>query len=29
LRRVRNRPITWEDTVWLSWSLTAAIPLKR
>ncbi len=29
LRRVRNRPITWEDQVWLSWSLTAAIPLKN
>ncbi|MFI0399960.1 MAG: ABC transporter ATP-binding protein [Thiolinea sp.] len=29
LRRVRNRPITWEDKIWLSWSLTAAVPLKR
>ncbi|MEZ5534196.1 MAG: ABC transporter ATP-binding protein [Thiolinea sp.] len=26
-RRLRNRAITWEDEVWLSWSTTAAVVL--
>ncbi len=28
-RRLRNRPFTWGDTVWLSWSATAGILLER
>ena len=27
-RRLRNREITWEDRVWLSWSYTAGVALK-
>jgi putrescine transport system ATP-binding protein len=27
-RRLRNRAITWEDEVWLSWSTTAAVVLS-
>ncbi len=27
-RRVRNRDITWEDKVWVSWTHRAAVPLK-
>lgn len=29
LRRLSNREITWEDTVWLSWTDTAAIALTE
>lgn len=28
-RRLANRPFTWDDEVWLSWSDTAAILLER
>lgn len=28
-RRLANRPFTWEDEVWLSWSDTAAVLLER
>jgi putrescine transport system ATP-binding protein len=28
-RRLANRPFTWEDTVWLSWTDTAAVLLEH
>lgn len=28
-RRLANRPFTWEDEVWLSWSDTAGVLLER
>jgi len=28
-RRLQNRPFTWEDEVWLSWTNTAGVVLTR